>query len=120
MRPFERSYRANGAVSRQPECPGIVQRSFPRGGDAATRFDIWRLLSEHWLTQPRIVRQFARIALVVESGTFVEGSRRKQASEKCLLPESPCRIGPAAADRSRNNHENPHVTYRGFSKLPRE
>ena len=23
--------------------------------------------------------------LVVESGTFVEGSRRKQASEKCLL-----------------------------------
>ena len=35
--------------------------------------------------------------LVVESGTFVEGSRRKQASEKCLLPESPCRIVAAAA-----------------------
>jgi hypothetical protein len=34
-----------------------------------------------------IVANFLGSALVVESGTFAQRSRRKQASEQCLLPD---------------------------------
>ena len=55
-------------------------------------------------------------ALVDESGTFAKCSSRIQASGKCLVPESPCRIWGSRGFPLKN-HENPHIVYRGFSNL---
>ena len=66
------------------------------------------------------LRKFARVRSGSRIRDFRAYSFGEQASEKCFMPESPAESRQPLLTARENNHENPHLTYRGFSKLPRE